>query len=98
MSTTVQLDRAITSDPELLRAIALVGNVVTYLDQQWTVQEVEGIDWYAFDDDGVTTVDCGLTRAPHRAEPLALVISADGESKAWAAASQLKRGVCLVKA
>lgn len=42
---------------ETIKAVALVGNVVTYANEQWVVYSVEGYDYYAFQS-STDTVTC----------------------------------------
>lgn len=93
--------------PATLSAIAHVGQVVTvqlpYSDPwQGVVHSVEGHDWYAFDLDGVTTVDCNMTPASWITEPRAMVIPAGHKIGDGYAVDMplrvVRRGVCLAKA
>lgn len=95
MSTTVGFTA------QQIAAIAMVGKVVTYANAQWTVHSVEGDTWYAFNDNGLTTVDCDLTIAHWLPEPSALIVPAghavgDGFG-AQVPIVHLERRVCLSK-
>lgn len=96
MTTTVEFE------PSTITAIALVGNVVTWQDRQWTVRSVEGWDWYAFLEDDSIVVDQGLTSwAPPESTPIAVIVpsghnSGDGFSRE-VPVNRLTRGVCLTK-
>lgn len=97
MSNTHTLTR------EQIQAITLVGAVVTLDSQQYTVHSVEGVDWYAFNDNGATTVDMGMTRSAWITRPLATLVPAgckigEGFAKEGIPVSWLRRGVSLAKA
>jgi hypothetical protein len=84
--------------------IALVGKIVTFpgSNGQFKVHSVEGPTWYAFDQDGETVVDLGLTKSlAITQEPLATLLPT------WAKIGQgfsetvrvgmIRRGVNLTK-
>lgn len=85
-----------------LDAIALVGKIVTYCHDQYRVHSVEGPDYYAFDNGGVTTADLGFPRADWLSEPRVLIIPMGrkiGEGYGQEVRmGQVRRGVCLSKA
>lgn len=89
---------------QTIRTIAMVGNVVTYADQQWTVYAVEGYDYYAFQSGAnrnETTCDFAMTPAEWKRNPTATIIPAgftygDGMNKE-VYVEDLRRGVCLTK-
>lgn len=99
MTSTVTMPRL--SDDQI-KGIALVGQIVTYGDRQFKVHSVEGRDWYAFDDNGTTTVDLNMTPARWIFDPIARITPSDsvlGEGRTREVkASALRRGVCLEKA
>ena len=86
---------------EFANAIGMVGKVVTYGNRQWILHSVEGPSWYAFDDQGVTTVDATMTPASWITEPVAMIIPTGhliGEGFGREVyLSQVQRGVCLSK-
>jgi hypothetical protein len=93
----------ITTVPaETTKAIALVGTIVTWCDDQYTCYSVEGYDYYAFQSAiDQTTVDFQMTPAEwlRHAEATLLPMGAkisDGTS-ITVKVNQLRRGVCLVK-
>jgi hypothetical protein len=90
----------ISVDRDVVQAASLVGNVVTYAQQQWTVHSVEGATWYAFDDRGQTTIDTGLTGISIL-YPRATILPMGaklGQGRAVETPTRLlRRGVCLAK-
>lgn len=95
--------------PATLSAIAQVGHVVTVdahtfgaIPWQAVVHSVEGVDWYAFDDNGLTTVDCAMSPAHWITEPRAMVVPMGHKiGDGWGVEvnlARLSRGVCLSKA
>ena len=90
--------------PVVAQSVGMVGNVVTYRQQQYVVHSVEGTDWYAFQEkDGTITVDTNMTTADWIADhnPIATIIPSGhlvGEGFAQEAyLSEVRRGVCLSK-
>ena len=86
--------------PATVQAIAFVGQVITLDDTQYVVHSVEGRDYYAFNQDGVTIVDANLTALSFD-RPYAMVVPMGvkiGEGFARTVPlPQLRRGVCLTK-
>ena len=66
--------RTETITQEIASAIGMVGRVVTVGSAQYKIHSVEGTDWYAFDDQGQTTVDFHMTPASWITFPLATII------------------------
>lgn len=93
-----------TMSPDMIKGIALVGRVVTYGNSQYKIHSVEGTDWYAFDDQGRTTVDCGFPVANWIKTPIVGMIPSghkigDGFMIEIPMDSPfLRPGVCLAKA
>jgi hypothetical protein len=95
MSTTVEITPVVAS------AIGMVGRVVTVGNRQFKIHSVEGTDWYAFDDQGMTTVDFAMAKASWITFPLATIIPSghkigDGFAET-VALDQCRPGVCLAK-
>lgn len=98
MSTTVQ-----GIAPATVKAIGMVGRVVTYGNDQYKIHSVEGRDFYAFLDGETITVDFSMTEASWIKDPVAMIIPAghkigDGyatEVPLWS--PFLRPGVCLTK-
>lgn len=93
--------RTETITQEIASAIGMVGRVVTVGSAQYKIHSVEGTDWYAFDDQGQTTVDFHMTPASWITFPLATIIPSghkigDGFSTV-VALDQCRPGVCLAK-
>lgn len=86
---------------ETVRAIAMVGRVVTMGDSQFKIHSVEGRDYYAFDDDGMITADLDMTPAHHITVPWAHIYPStaqisDGFGQTVPLA-KVRLGVCLAK-
>lgn len=86
---------------ETVNGIAMVGRIVTLGDEQFKIHSVEGRDWYAFDDQGMTTVDLQMTVASWITEPVATIIPSghaigEGFSQTVPLA-KVRPGVCLSK-
>lgn len=83
--------------------IALVGKIVTFpgSNGQFKVYSVEGATWYAFDQEGETVIDLGLTPSPSINEPLAYLIPSgttyDQGFGETVRVGTIKRGVSLTK-
>lgn len=83
--------------------IALVGKIVTFpgSNGQFKVHSVEGKSWYAFDQDGETVIDLGLTPSPSINEPLACIVPVgttyDQGFGETVRVGMVKRGVSLTK-
>lgn len=90
-----------TLTPDMIKGISMVGRVVTVGNDQYKIHSVEGTDWYAFDDQGTTTVDFAMAKASWITFPLATIIPSghkigDGLSTV-VALDQCRPGVCLSK-
>jgi hypothetical protein len=88
-------------DREFATAIGSVGAVVTYGNRQFKIHSVEGPSWYAFDDHGLTSVDCGMSPASWITTPMAVIVPSgsvigDGVSLE-VPLNRVRRGVCLSK-
>lgn len=86
---------------ETVRAIAMVGRIVTMGDSQFKIHAVEGTDYYAFDDDGQITADLNMTPAQHITAPQAHIYPStarhgDGFGQVVPLA-KVRSGVCLAK-
>lgn len=83
--------------------IALVGKIVTFpgSNGQFKVHSVEGPTWYAFDRDGETVLDLGLTKSRVITEPLATIMPSDTQIGQGFAETvrvgMIRRGVNLTK-
>jgi len=101
MTSTATTTSTHAFTPEQCRAIGMVGQVVTYGNRQWILHSVEGTDWYAFDDQGMTTVDCRMTPANWIMDPIAMLIPSGHEIGDGFGVevylSKITRGVCLAK-
>lgn len=87
---------------EVALGVSFVGRVVTFHDHQYTVHSVEGIDWYAFERDGIISLDLGLTPSNYAHDPKATILPMGHElGQGFGQVvpfRELKLGVCLVKA
>lgn len=85
-----------------VKAMAMVGRVVTHANAQYAIRCVEGHDWFAFESaPQVTKIDFNMTPAPWITEPVATLIPAgrslgDGFGKE-VPIGDVRLGVCLVK-
>lgn len=105
MSVAIKLTPAtrqtsIEFDPSTLKAVALVGQVVTWSGNQYKVHSVEGTDFYAFETtDGTIMLDFNLT--PIERSTVATIIpmgSKIGDGLGIEVhVFSLVRGVCLGK-
>lgn len=92
-----------TLAPDTINAIGMVGQVVTYGGAQYKIHCVEGASFYAYDHQGSTTVDFGLTPAAWLQTPLATLLPSGarlGEGRSVevpVTSPYLRRGVCLTK-
>lgn len=100
MTTTVHTS---TVPADTLRAISLVGRVVTYRDRQYTCHSVEGVDFFAFRNlaSDTITVDLGMTPSPWHREATAMLIPMGcqiGQGFGQEVpVSLIRAGVCLAK-
>lgn len=97
--TTVALSATIRR--HVIKHAGMVGQIVTVDDRMYMVHSIEGTDWYAFDQDGQTTIDDNMTRASWLTEPLVTVVPlgckmGDGFSSEFKL-SRVRLGVSLVK-
>lgn len=89
---------------QTIKTVALVGNVVTYDSQQWTVYAVEGYDYYAFQSghgNGSVTCDFSMTPSEWHRRAMAHLLPMGakiGEGLGVTApVGELSKGVCLAK-
>ena len=87
---------------DVAQAIGMVGKIVTVGNSQYKIHSVEGTDWYAFDDQGLTSVDFSMSPASWITEPEATIIPSGHKiGEGYAETVPLRRcrpGVCLAKA
>lgn len=104
MVHTTKINQAVTDKiAQDSDKIALVGKIVTFpgSNGQFKVHSVEGDTWYAFDQDGYTVVDLGLTKSLAITEPLVTLLPTgtkigQGFSET-VRVSMIRRGVSLTK-
>lgn len=94
-----------TLDQDMIKAVGMIGKVVTYGNDQFKIYQVEGRSWYAFDQgDGSTKIDCDMPVAEYLKEPIMGLIPSghkigDGFMIEVPLNSPFVRpGVCLAKA
>lgn len=89
--------------PDQAHAISLIGKPVTCHGRQYTLQSVEGGDWYVhLSSDGMVVIDQGLSGGQFITEPRANIVPAGCEFGQGLSREvplrYLKRGVSLQKA
>ena len=89
---------------QAVRAIGMVGSIVTYSNQQYKIHSVEGHDYYAFLSfvgDGSVTADFNMSPAYWCTEPIANLLPMGREiGEGYSVAiplARVRRGVCLAK-
>lgn len=101
MSTVAPMHTVATLPREVAQYAGMIGSVVTVGERQYTVHSVEGRTFYAFDQDGQTTVDVNMTPAEWIKTPIALILPMGTKigqgSGVECEVNRLHRGVCLTK-
>lgn len=101
MTTATAVHTAHTLPREAAQYAGMIGTIVTVCDRQYTVHSVEGRTFYAFDQDGQTTVDINMTPATWITTPIALLVpmgSKIGDGLGVECeVTALRKGVCLTK-
>lgn len=88
----------VTLSDQTIQGVAIVGKIVTAGSRQFKIHSVEGPTWYAFDQDGETVLDLGLTKVSGYEKIICTTVpSAQGFTQQFEL-HQVERRVCFEKA